>query len=325
MPRVFRTGGVPFVVAWPILALCYAAPAPGKTVDGTTTRPTSGPALQVQDLGKARRNVLVERDGEWVNLTRFSRPQVIFEFAASADGRWAYVWHHERPPRVLSIYDVQSMELVCSFSPGAGGSLLWTPANTILHWWGGGTDCRIYAIYNVRGKTLCGGIAGAVRMFGLSRSTPGARRGCRFSTRTRKIGQAHCWPHWASDELMRCLALRMGNETEPGAASFSGSPDRPGLPSIIPEGPAAGKTALHPLQLLGRQRPVYQLQPVIAMPNCRRPSRGGWATQAFSSTCRPAPAPQSTLAALFRGQPYPDPDFFAFDSGHDQHYIRSAV
>lgn len=164
MPRAFRTGGVPFVVAWPILALCYAAPAPGKTVDGTATRPTSGPALQVQDLGKARRNVLVERDGESVNLTRFSRPQVIFEFAASADGRWAYVWHHERPPRVLSIYDLQSMELVCSFSPGAGGSLLWTPANTILHWWGGGTDCRIYAIYNVRGKTLCGGIAGAVEV-----------------------------------------------------------------------------------------------------------------------------------------------------------------
>jgi hypothetical protein len=110
--------------------------------------------LKIVNRAGSRSDVFLFVHGAWTNLTRFSTPQTIFAAEASHDGKWAFVWHHERGPRVLSIYNLQSMQRSSSFQPGFGGQLGWTPGNVIFHRWGCGTHCACYCIYDLHGQML---------------------------------------------------------------------------------------------------------------------------------------------------------------------------
>ncbi len=99
-------------------------------------------------------NVEVLRGGKWINVTAFGQPQAIHDYGVSADSRWLFVWHCDRPPRLLSIYDLRTLARTTRITPGFGGSILWTSHNTLLHSWGCGTNCRMWRIYDARGKTL---------------------------------------------------------------------------------------------------------------------------------------------------------------------------
>lgn len=103
-----------------------------------------------------RKNVVVKEGDRWVALTDFARPQHIYDFAASPDGKRAFVWHMDVPPRTVSVYDLKSRRRTASFRPGYGGTLRWTPANTLLHIWGAGTAVRLFKVYDRRAKVLCG-------------------------------------------------------------------------------------------------------------------------------------------------------------------------
>ncbi|MFP4105083.1 MAG: hypothetical protein ACLFVU_03240 [Phycisphaerae bacterium] len=138
-------------------------PTGGETADNSGNA-TSGPSqpgpaeLQVRESG-AIRNVFFRRgDGEWRNLTQFTRPCHVHDSAVSPSGRYAYVWHSDRPPRQLAVYDLMGQgDLVADFVPGYGGSLQWTVADTILHRWGAGTGARNYVVYDRQGKELLSG------------------------------------------------------------------------------------------------------------------------------------------------------------------------
>jgi len=109
--------------------------------DSPPAAPAARPTLEMRVVETPRNwlNVHVQRDGFWQNLTQFDRPQNIFDAAASRDGKWVYVSHHEYPPRKLSIYDAETMKLVARFKPGVGGQFAWTPNNRIVLYFGFGT------------------------------------------------------------------------------------------------------------------------------------------------------------------------------------------
>lgn len=102
--------------------------------------------------------------GQWVNLTRFTRAQNVFAYAASGDGRWACCWHQDRGPRQLSIYDLNTRARSGHCVPGAAGDLRWTEQGTIFHRWGAGTNAQCFAIYDVRGQTLFEGQASGLEL-----------------------------------------------------------------------------------------------------------------------------------------------------------------
>jgi hypothetical protein len=155
-------GGM-FVAAASELRASRARGAGGRGGAATTTTAKTGAAvkaekrLEIVRTADGHAEVWYVHDGVRVNLTRFSRPQLFSGMGISADGRWAYVWHHARPPRVLSIYDLSSLKRVASFSPGYGGELQWLEGNRILHYWGAGAACVMYAVYDVQGKTVLKG------------------------------------------------------------------------------------------------------------------------------------------------------------------------
>lgn len=122
-----------------------------------TEAPMAGELRVVKSAGGGE-DVEVFLGGKWAGLTRFPRPQILFARQKSPDGKYVLVWHHENPPRVLSIYELSSAKLVHSFVPGHGGMLQWTPGNAILHKWNGVTAAE-YAIYDVKGKVLLDGSA----------------------------------------------------------------------------------------------------------------------------------------------------------------------
>jgi hypothetical protein len=111
---------------------------------------------------KGRRDISdvhVERGGTWVNLTRFARPHHVYDFKASPDDRWMFVWHMDYSPRKVSVYDLRRMKRVAVFVPGGGGSLQWTAFDTIYHQFGGGTNTAIFAVYDIAGSRLWSGSA----------------------------------------------------------------------------------------------------------------------------------------------------------------------
>ena len=116
--------------------------------------------LKSEATGPKRVDVFLLRDGTWSNLTRFDRPQHLYGFELSPDGRRTFVWHMEAPPRIVSVYDTQSLERIARFSPGRGGTLTWTSENTLLHRWGAGTNVANFAVYTLEGHPLLIGTSG---------------------------------------------------------------------------------------------------------------------------------------------------------------------
>ena len=54
------------------------------------------------------------------------------------------------------------MKPTCSFKPGFGGELGWTPGNVIFHRWGCGTNCHEFRVYDVLGQTIASGDASGI-------------------------------------------------------------------------------------------------------------------------------------------------------------------
>lgn len=122
-----------------------------------TAKAPPAPKVEVLDRGGVR-NVRVLLGETWVQVTRFTRPEHIYEAAVSPSTRWLLVWHMARSPRVLSIYDLRTLELHHEWSPGFGGNLHWTAEDTIFHRWGAGTSCRCWAIYSNEGRVVNQGV-----------------------------------------------------------------------------------------------------------------------------------------------------------------------
>ena len=116
----------------------------------------AAPQLALHTGADGRKNVVVKRGDDQVALTEFERPTHIYDFAVSPDGKSAFVWHMDFPPRTVSVYDLETRCRTASFQPGMGGSLRWTCANTLLHIWGAGTAVRLFHVYDLQGKVLCG-------------------------------------------------------------------------------------------------------------------------------------------------------------------------
>ncbi len=124
--------------------------------------PVAGAAeLELRTGPDGRKNVLVKRGDARVALTEFDRPQHIYDFAASPDGKHAFVWHMESPPRIVSVYNLGTRRRTAEFRPGYGGSLRWTCANTLLHVWRAGTSYQFFQLYDRRGRVLLGATAEA--------------------------------------------------------------------------------------------------------------------------------------------------------------------
>ncbi len=128
----------------------HRVPPPARSIelDSTATiKTTPGP--------EGHPDVWIRKGGTWMNLTRFDRPQHIYDYQASPDGRFAFVWHMSYTPRKISVYDLETGNRISRFSPGWAGSLHWTPHNTILHKGGFGTG-KDMDLYDLEGNELIG-------------------------------------------------------------------------------------------------------------------------------------------------------------------------
>ncbi len=144
-------------------------PSPGRTIRTPLVPPRSDACSESARLKEVsgeggRRDVWIELDGAWTNLTRFAGRHHVYDYGLSPNGKWVFVWHMKAPPRVVSVYDASSLQLVASFSPGFGGMMLWTSGNTLYHWWGAGTDCRCYALYDPLGRRILTGTTNYVEV-----------------------------------------------------------------------------------------------------------------------------------------------------------------
>jgi len=88
-------------------------------------------------------------------LERYPEPISVQATEVSPDGHWAFVWYYTaRPPLQLSIYDLRTMRRTARFAPSRGGEMHFTPGGNIVHDWGCGTNCAVFALYDVLGKKL---------------------------------------------------------------------------------------------------------------------------------------------------------------------------
>ncbi|APR84738.1 Hypothetical protein A7982_10087 [Minicystis rosea] len=112
----------------------------------------------------------VEKDGGKHVLETFKEPHSVRQASVSSNGRWAYVWHQgAKPPLQLSIYDLATWSRTASFTPGFGGDMYFTPGASILHWWGCGSDCAEFVLYDTHGKKRLSGGTSIVSLSPTSR------------------------------------------------------------------------------------------------------------------------------------------------------------
>lgn len=94
-------------------------------------------------------------------LETFTGGEGVVGKGVSADGRWAFVWHQPKGKSLrVSVYDLQSRKRSASFSPGYGGQLVFSAANTLVLTHGCGTSCHTLTVYDLTGKELMG-VAGS--------------------------------------------------------------------------------------------------------------------------------------------------------------------
>ena len=98
-------------------------------------------------------------------LERYPEPISVHAAEVSLDGHWAFVWHYKaRPPLELAIYDLRAMKRTAQFAPGFGGEMHFTPRGHIAHFWGCGTNCAEFMLYDVTGKKLLGAWSSGIEL-----------------------------------------------------------------------------------------------------------------------------------------------------------------
>lgn len=93
------------------------------------------------------------------NITKFARPQHIYDAAVSPSDRYLYVWHMDYPPRKITVYDLTSRKRISSFAPGAGGRLCWAEYDLLYHEFGAGVNSACWGVYTVEGRQCWRGTA----------------------------------------------------------------------------------------------------------------------------------------------------------------------
>jgi hypothetical protein len=93
---------------------------PTKSTEHVSEHPLPPKPLQkhwrdadIREDASGIRNVFI-RD---VNYTNFPNPHHIYTAEISPTGKYLLVWHKDYPPLKVSIYDVESRELVSRFEP----------------------------------------------------------------------------------------------------------------------------------------------------------------------------------------------------------------
>jgi len=120
----------------------------------TVTSASQGQKLKVRENKDHVKNVFYFKKGKWHNLTGFDEPHQFFAYKVSPGNDYAFVWHTMKYPRVLSIYNLRTLELIKELEPGTDGHLQWNMDNNILHTYGCGSGCMEAKLYSVKGETL---------------------------------------------------------------------------------------------------------------------------------------------------------------------------
>lgn len=110
--------------------------------------------LKIIEDKKNIKDVFYFANGKWTNLTNYERPNTIYDYKMSSNGRYAFVWHMERSPRLLTIYDLNRLLLIRTLKLGFGGELRWNIDNDIVHVYSCGSGCSAAKVIDLMGTTL---------------------------------------------------------------------------------------------------------------------------------------------------------------------------
>jgi len=100
------------------------------------------------------RNVYIITDNKIINITKFKNPHHIYRVEISTSQKWLLVVHMDYKPLKLSVYNLSTFKLLGQIEPGHGGHFYWTASDSLLHYWGCGTNCAIYRLYDHNLNTL---------------------------------------------------------------------------------------------------------------------------------------------------------------------------
>ncbi len=100
------------------------------------------------------KDVFYFKDGQWTNLTSYNKPNHIYDYKISPNGKYAFVWHMVSSPRLLSIYELKNLVLQKDLKLGFGGDVKWNRDNHLVHVYGCGSGCSDANVFNLEGKTL---------------------------------------------------------------------------------------------------------------------------------------------------------------------------
>lgn len=93
--------------------------------------------------------------GANVVLEKFAAAEGVIGSEVSGDGKFAFAWHQPKGKSLrVSVYDLQAKQRLSSFSPGYGGTLIFSAANTLVLTHGCGTSCHVLTVFDRNGKTL---------------------------------------------------------------------------------------------------------------------------------------------------------------------------
>ncbi|MFI4917424.1 MAG: hypothetical protein ACIAS6_13080 [Phycisphaerales bacterium JB060] len=126
----------------------------------TDTEPTPPPpdGLRLEIIGeRSLQNVVLHGDEGRVHaLTGFTQPQHVYGAEISPDGTLAWVWHMAYTPRLVSVYDLVTRELLHRFEQGMGGELRWAKHDPVivLETYGMGMGGGRVTVFGVNGATI---------------------------------------------------------------------------------------------------------------------------------------------------------------------------
>lgn len=94
------------------------------------------------------RNVYITKDSKVTSITKFKNPHHIYSAEFSPSQKWLLITHMDYKPLKLAVYDLSTYNLVKRTEPGHGWHFSWTTADTIIHYWGCGSSCVQYTLYD---------------------------------------------------------------------------------------------------------------------------------------------------------------------------------
>jgi hypothetical protein len=109
---------------------------------------------EIRENESGLHNVYIVDGSTIINITNFKNPHHIYSAKISPSQKWLLVTHMDYKPLKLAVYDLSSFKLVKRIEPGHGGHFYWTAVDTILHYWGCGSACILYMLYDNNLNTI---------------------------------------------------------------------------------------------------------------------------------------------------------------------------